>query len=35
EEIKSLEDAIKIQTVEVGLIKDHYAELKIQTVSAT
>ncbi|CAJ2647143.1 unnamed protein product [Trifolium pratense] len=28
EEIKSLEDAIKIQTVEVGLIKDHYADFK-------
>ncbi|CAJ2666749.1 unnamed protein product [Trifolium pratense] len=28
EEIKSLEDAIKIQTVEVGLIKDHYANFK-------
>ncbi|PNX56398.1 hypothetical protein L195_g058187 [Trifolium pratense] len=28
EEIKSLEDAIKIQSVEVGLIKDHYADFK-------
>ncbi|CAJ2641059.1 unnamed protein product [Trifolium pratense] len=33
EEIKSLEDAIKIQTVEVGLIKDHYADFKSKCLS--
>ncbi|XP_045810488.1 uncharacterized protein YALI0A18139g-like [Trifolium pratense] len=32
-EIKSLEDAIKIQTVEVGLIKDHYADFKSKCLS--
>ncbi|PNY14158.1 caldesmon-like [Trifolium pratense] len=32
EEIKSLEDAIKIQEVEVGLIRDHYIDFKSKCV---